>query len=324
MKQYRVAIIGVTGLVGQTFLEVLQQVMFPIETLDVYASDKSQGQVIQYLNQNIVIKPLNEQVFNQQYDFVFMAVDAKVSKQYSEKLSALGAYVIDNSSAFRHDENKPLVAYGANEAVLKPTDKLIANPNCSTIQSVVALKPLTSITKITVVDYVSYQAVSGSGQAGLNDYLNQTENFYPKPIFGNVIPQIDDFLPDGYTKEEAKMIYETNRILSLNIPITATCVRVPVITGHSVVATVTTQDALELETIESIYQKEPLIRYYPGDTFPTPLDVVGQDLVHVGRLRKDPNNPHRLLLWNVADNLRKGAASNAIEIAQYIIKQQWI
>jgi len=325
MKKINVGIVGITGLVGQTILEILEQSSLPVDTLFVYASSRSKGKEVLFKGRTIVIKELNEDSFNDPLNIVFFAIESELALKYAKIASSKKIYVVDNSSAHRMIEHIPLVVPEVNKHVLKASDYIVANPNCSTIQSVVALHTVHQLFKLVDVDYTTYQAVSGSGVNGIED-LDRTSqglehNFYPKPIYNNVIPQIDQFLDNGYTKEEMKMILETQKILASKINITATTVRVPVKVGHSVQIKATTKEIIDLDKLKSAYANMDEIKLYPPNDYPTPLDASGSNLIHIGRIRKDLNYPNKVLLWTVADNVRKGAAFNAVQIGEYIYKE---
>jgi aspartate-semialdehyde dehydrogenase len=325
MRQLNIGIVGITGLVGQTVLEILKTSSLPIQALYLYASSRSKGKTVEFMGQSLVIKELNEDSFNCPLDIVFFAVESDLAQKYAPIASQKGIYVVDNSSAFRMQSDIPLVVPEVNAHVLKANNYLIANPNCSTIQSVVALKTVNELFELTDVVYTSYQAVSGSGVNGLED-LERTSHgdaphFYPKPIYDNVIPQIDSFLESGYTKEEMKMVMETNKILGLNLNVSATTVRVPVKVGHSVSIYATTKHNVDIKQLKSAYLKAEGIKLYEDFDYPTPKDAAHTNLVHVGRIRSDLNYPNKLLIWTVADNVRKGAALNAVQIGEYIFRE---
>lgn len=320
----RIAIVGATGLVGQTFLKVIDAYQVDFSKLVLLASPKSAGKIIRFQNHDYPVQVLNEHSFDEGFDVVLFSAGSEASKQYAPIAASKGATVIDNSSAWRMDEQVPLVVPEIN---LHHIDqhRIIANPNCSTIQSVLplnALKPL----GIKRVVYTTYQAVSGSGQKGLDDLernLNgEASTFYPKPILNNVIPQIDVFLDNGDTKEEKKMQDETRKILDLkDLPISATCVRVPVKNGHSVAINVELSQDFTLEAVIDLLKQQAGIRVWESD-YPCPMDASNQDLVYVGRIRRDTSVPYGLNLWVVADNIRKGAAANAVQIALAIQKEK--
>lgn len=324
MKKINVAIVGATGLVGQTFLKVLEEYQIEIEKLKLFASPSSLGKQIVFKGTTYQVEVVKPGCFKG-IDYVLMSAGKSVSLEVSLEAVKEGAVVIDNSSAFRMHEDVPLVVPEVNlaDAVKK---RLIANPNCSTIQSVLPLKALQDAFGIEAVDYHTYQAVSGSGMKGLED-LNQTDNkprFYPYNIRHTVIPHIDEFLSSGYTKEEQKMMDETKKILHDDtLKITATCVRVPVSYGHAVSMKVKLKQDVSIQAIQHTLSEfehmtlvdDPVHLKYPVSTL-----AVGNDDVYVGRIRKDVNDPYSVLLFVVADNIRKGAASNAVQIMKGLIE----
>jgi len=325
MRDIQIGIVGATGLVGQTMLKVLESYKLPILKVHLYASSRSKGEIVYFNGKPLVIQELTEHFVNDKLDIVLFAVDSDIAKIYAPMAAKKHIYVIDNSSAFRMHENIKLIVPEVNINTLEKDDYLIANPNCSTIQSVVPLKVIKDLFGLEEVDYTSYQAVSGSGHPGLKD-LDRTKEglepiFYPKSIYENVIPQIDHFTENGFTKEELKMVNETRKILNQDVFVSATCVRVPVRVGHSVSMKVTTKKPIDLEELIQAFQEKSFIKVYKDPTFPTPKDLMDSDDVHIGRIRMDLNYPNKLLLWTVADNVRKGAASNAVQIAEYIIKE---
>ena len=324
MKLYDVAIVGATGLVGQTFIKVLEERKFPINKIKFFASKRSAGKSIQFNQKTYIVKELDANSFDTHFDFALFSAGSEASLIYGPIAAKKGVTVIDNSSAFRMYDQVPLIVPEVNGHVLTKDDYLIANPNCSTIQSVVPLKVIDELFKIKRVVYSTYQAVSGSGYQGLEDLergkMNLEPQFYPKPIYDNCLPHIDVFLEDGYTKEEVKMMNETKKILEHDILVTATCVRVPVSYGHSIAINVETKLPIDKEKlIEGFNQVDGLI-YHEKD-YPTVVDVRFKDEVHVGRLRMDHSVEYGLDMWVVADNIRKGAATNTIQIAEYMIKK---
>ncbi|WP_214829233.1 aspartate-semialdehyde dehydrogenase [Exiguobacterium algae] len=326
---YNVAVVGATGAVGQKMIEVLTEYEFPINELLLYASARSAGKTVQVNGQDIVIRELSDLIYTDAIDIALFSAGGSISEQYAPRLSEQGVIVIDNSSAFRMQEGIPLVVPEVNRVELSPDKSLIANPNCSTIQSVVALAPLSDVYGLTRVAYTSYQAVSGSGQKGIDDLergaQGEAPQNYPYPIYNNVLPHIDVFLENGYTKEEQKMIDETRKILNApDLGVTATCVRVPVRNSHAVSITVTLERGATLEEVRAVLADAPGVVLMDNPTellYPTPLDTNGKDEVYVGRVRRDDSQPNTFHLWCVADNVRKGAAANAVQIAQCMIGQ---
>ncbi|MDI6452447.1 aspartate-semialdehyde dehydrogenase [Peloplasma aerotolerans] len=328
MRKYRVAIVGATGMVGQTFIEVLKERQFPIESISFFASANSHGREIAFDGKIYLIETLTKSSFDRGFDFALFSAGSDISLEYAQIAADQNIIVIDNSSAWRMKPGISLVVPEVNASVLTKNDKIIANPNCSTIQAVVPLKIIDDLFNITRITYSTYQAVSGSGYQGIADlkrgYNNEENLFYDKSIYDNCFPHIDDFLETGYTKEEQKMIDETMKILNKKIKISATCVRIPVTIGHSISVHVECEKAIDLNQLRHAYKENNDIVFYEHNTYPTPKDVVGNDLVHVGRLRKDLSVDHGVILWVVADNIRKGAATNAVQIAEYLIKEDLV
>jgi aspartate-semialdehyde dehydrogenase len=330
MKEYNVAVVGATGMVGNKFLEVLTERKPPVKNYYLYASSKSAGKVINFMGKDHTVMELTkENVEGKDIDFALFSAGAGTSKTFAPIFAELGITVIDNSSQWRMDKEVPLVVPEVNpEAGLK-NNHIIANPNCSTIQAVVALKPLHEKYGIKRIVYSTYQAVSGAGVAGYSDLVNRAKESelkkFPYPIFENCLPQIDVFLPDGYTKEELKMVNETRKILNdYDIKITATCVRVPVRHGHSESINVEFKKPCTLEGIKECLASQPgvVIVDDPANLkYPMPIYAEGHDEVFVGRIRIDDTVESGCNLWVVADNIRKGAATNAVEIMQYLIEQ---
>lgn len=326
MKTYKIAVVGATGMVGQTFIKVLEERNFPIKEIVFFASEKSLGKTIEFLGQTYEVQVLNSSSFDQGFDLALFSAGGETSRIYAPIAASKGVKVIDNSSEWRMKKDIKLIVPEVNKEVLNKDDYIIANPNCSTIQSVVPLKVIHDLFRITRVIYSSYQAVSGSGYKGIMDLergkKGEQNTFYPKPIYENVIPQIDTFLASGYTKEEQKMVDETKKILDLpKLKVSATCVRVPVQVGHSVSIFVETQKDIDLSLLSYAFKNHPDIVLHEQENYPTPVDVAGEDKVHVGRMRLDQDEPNGLHLWVVADNVRKGAATNAIQIAEYLMKE---
>ncbi|WP_114570616.1 aspartate-semialdehyde dehydrogenase [Exiguobacterium flavidum] len=319
---YHVAVIGATGAVGQKMLQVLEELDFPVSTLSAYASERSAGGTVSFKGQDVTIKALSPSITEDGIDVALFAAGGTVSEQYAPLLAESGTLVVDNSSAFRMRDDIPLVVPEVNPEVITAESRLIANPNCSTIQSVVALAPLTPL-GITRVNYTTYQAVSGSGQKGIEDLARGERGEepvnYPHPIYDNILPHIDVFLENGYTKEEQKMIDETRKILQMpELPVSATCVRVPVKNAHSVAINVTFEQETTVEAIRSLLSGAPgvvLIDDVRNNAYPMPLDASGTDDVYVGRIRRDDSMKNTFHLWCVADNIRKGAATNAVQVA---------
>ena len=329
MKNYKVAIIGATGLVGRTFLKVLKERNFPVEKLYLYASANSAGKKIEFNGTEYTVMELTDENIANDIDIALFSAGGGVSLEYAPKFKAKGAVVIDNSSAWRMDKNIPLVVPEANPEALKNHPGIIANPNCSTIQVMPVLKVLQEKYGLKRVIYSTYQAVAGSGQKGLNDLeanlKGEPSKGYPHQIAFNALPHIDVFLDNGYTKEEEKMINETRKILNLpDLKVTATCVRVPIRFGHAVSVNVELEKPFELEeVINAFEEKEGIIVQNDGknNIYPMPINAQDTDEVYVGRIRKDFSAENALNLWVVADNIRKGAATNTIQIAETLIKE---
>ena len=307
--------VGATGLVGSTLLKVLEEYQFPIKELFLFASSKSIGKTILFKNKKHFIMELCIESFRN-IDIVFFCAGSDTSREWARKVSELGSIVIDNSSCFRMCEDVSLIVPEIN---FNYSNNLISNPNCSTIQSVLCLNALKKFGLKRVV-YNTYQAVSGSGIKGINDLTNKTSEFYPYDISKTCIPQIDSFLDNGYTKEEMKMIMETRKILSLpKLDVVATCVRVPVLNSHAVSVLVELETECSLDMVkEALRNQEGLVLV---DEYPTSIHSNGSDLVYVGRVRKDLFKPNSFLFYCVADNIRRGAASNAVKIALKIIEK---
>ena len=329
MKKYRIAIVGATGMVGQTFVKVLEERSFPISKIVFFASEKSNGKSIAFKGQHYEVKKLNEHSFDEGFDFAFFSAGGDISLTYAPIAQRHHVRVIDNSSAFRMHDEINLVVPEVNAYVLTSIDSMIANPNCSTIQAVVPLAIIDKLFQLERVIYSTYQAVSGSGYQGVDDLIKgekgENPTFYPKAIYQNCLPQIDDFLASGYTKEEQKMIDETRKILNRpSLKVTATCVRVPVMIGHSVSMNLSCKKPIDLSLLVSEMKKRQELVIYEDHSYPTPQDVIGDDRIHIGRLRRDDSIENGLNLWVVADNVRKGAATNAIQIAEYLIKEEMV
>lgn len=322
MKTYNIAIVGATGLVGQTFLKVMDEYKIPINQLSLFASEKSKGKEIVFQDQTTLVQVIEPGVFKG-VDFVLFSAGSATSLQYAKQAVEEGAIVIDNSSAWRMNDQVPLVVPEVNFSDAL-NQKLIANPNCSTIQSVLPLKVLDDAYQLQSVEYHTYQAVSGAGVKGIQALEDGA--YFPYDIRETCIPQIDEFMDDGYTFEEYKMMFETKKILQReDLLISATCVRVPVKTGHGVSMRVVLNHAFELKDIRQLLLKSPgiVLLDEPGDLiYPTSIHAKGRDDVYVGRLRRDMIHPNGLLMYVVADNIRKGAASNAVQIMKRLMENE--
>ena len=329
MKKYNIAVVGATGMVGGKFLEVLAERNLPAENYYLFASAKSAGKKINFLGKEYeVIELKKENVVDKKIDIALFSAGGDVSKEFAPIFAKCGALVIDNSSAWRRDPEVPLVVPECNPQYILKHKNIIANPNCSTIQAVVALKPLNDAFKIKRVVYSTYQAVSGAGVRGFNDLkggiCGEKPQKFPYPIFGNCLPHIDVFLDNGYTKEEDKMIFETKKILGdQSLKITATCVRVPVYYGHSESVNVEFEKNCTVEEVKKILSEAEgvIVQDDPKNSvYPMPITAENHDEVFVGRIRKDDTVESGVNLWIVADNIRKGAATNAVEIAEKAIE----
>ncbi|MGV2927616.1 aspartate-semialdehyde dehydrogenase [Macrococcus capreoli] len=324
---YKIAVVGATGLVGQKMLEVIERKNIPYDSLTLFTSARSAGKTIDFQGKQYITEELTEEKANKKYDFVLMSAGGTTSLKYSPLFEAAGSIVIDNSSAFRMDQDIDLIVPEVNHPQLNR--KIIANPNCSTIQSVVPLKPLQDHFGLKRVAYTTYQAVSGSGVAGRNDLINgakgEAPTNYPHPIYNNVLPHIDVFQPTGYTKEEQKMIDETKKILNLpDLKVTATCVRVPVQDSHSVAINVTLDKPATVEAIRSLFEQTEgvvLVDDVEHNQYPLAIHATGKDEVFVGRIRVDESLENSFHIWCTADNLLKGAALNAVQILEQIHQQ---
>ena len=320
-------VVGATGLVGQTILKVLAERKIDIENLYLFASKRSAGVKVQFNDEDVTVLELAEEnIVDKKIDYVFFAASGDLSKVYTPIFVDNGAVVIDNSSHWRMDEHVPLVVPEVNPEDLKKHKGIVANPNCSTIQSVLALKPIEDLFKIKRIVYSTYQAVSGSGLKGIRDLEENLVENYPYSINENILPHIDDFLASGYTKEEVKMIDESKKIFGRDdLKLTATTARVPILNTHAVSINVECFNLIDMEALKEVYRDFPGIKLYDDldkNVYPLAEIAEGNDLVYVGRLREDDSLDHGLNLWCVADNIRKGAASNSVDILQALIKQR--
>ena len=335
---YRVAVVGATGNVGREMLAVLAERSFPADEVVALASRRSQGTEVSFGDKTLKTKALEHHDFSD-VDICLMSAGAAVSKEWSPKIAAAGAVVIDNSSCWRYDADVPLVVPEVNADAVAGFRKkgIIANPNCSTAQLVVALKPLHDKAKITRVVVATYQSVSGAGKEAMDELFTQTKAVYtldeitpkkfPKRMAFNVIPHIDVFMEDGFTKEEWKMVAETKKILDPKIKVVATCVRVPVFVGHSEAVNIEFERPITAEEARDVLHDAPGVlvidKREPGG-YATPHEAAGEDATYVSRIREDPTVENGLVLWCVSDNLRKGAALNAIQIAECLINRKLI
>jgi aspartate-semialdehyde dehydrogenase len=335
MMAYKVAVVGATGNVGREMLSVLAERQFPVSEVVALASTRSVGTEVSFGDRILKVKALDYFDFKGT-DICLMSAGGKVAKEWAPKIVAQGALVIDNSSAWRMDRGVPLVVPEVNaDALSEITKGIIANPNCSTVQLVVALKPLHDLATIKRAVIATYQSVSGAGKDAMDELFRQTRAVFvadpierekfTKQIAFNVIPHIDVFLDSGYTKEEWKMMVETQKILDPDIQVTATCVRVPVFIGHSEAVTLEFEKPITAEKARAVLRAAPgvlLIDKREDGGYATPIECAGEDATYVSRVRKDPTVENGLSLWIVADNLRKGAALNAVQIAECLINRK--
>ena len=331
----RVAIVGVSGAVGQEFLRVLAERNFPMDELVLFGSSRSTGNVYTFMGKQITVKELKHNDDFKGIDIAFTSAGAGTSKEFAETITKYGAVMIDNSSAFRMDSDIPLVVPEVNgEDAKKRPRNIIANPNCTTIQMVVALKPLENISHIKRVHVATYQAASGAGAAAMDELENQhkqiinneelTVNKFAYQLAYNLIPQVDVFTENGYTKEEMKMHNETRKIMHSDIEVSAMCVRVPALRAHSEAIWIETEKNISVEQAREAFSKAEgvIVQDDPENkVYPMPLFVATKDPVFVGRIRKDISNPNGLSFWCVGDQIKKGAALNAVQIAEYLIKE---
>lgn len=329
MKKYVMAVVGATGMVGSKFLKVLEERKLPVSEYYLFASKKSAGKQIEFMGKTHTVLELNsENIKGKGIQIALFSAGGSVSKEFAPQFAAIGATVIDNSSQWRMCDDVPLVVPEVNGEEALKNHGIIANPNCSTIQAVVALKPLDDAFGIKRVVYSTYQAVSGAGVAGYNDLRDGTTTKFPYPIKGNVLPHIDVFLPNGYTKEEEKMIKETRKILKKpSLRVTATTVRVPVFHGHSESVNIEFERPCTVEGIKKALAEMPgvvIVDDPENLKYPMPIYAEDTDEVYVGRIRLDDSVEYGCNLWVVADNIRKGAATNAVQIAEYLISKDAI
>jgi aspartate-semialdehyde dehydrogenase len=332
-KRYVVAVVGATGAVGNEMIKTLAQRNFPVETLRLFASERSEGKTLEFNDKEIAVEAIKDTSFKG-IDIALFSAGAERSKIWAPVAAKSGCVVVDNSSQWRMDPEVPLVVPEVNPHDLKKHKGIIANPNCSTIQMVVVLKPIHDAAKIKRVVVTTFQAVSGTGQKAINELMQQTTdllnfkeiqcNVYPYQIAFNVLPHIDAFLENGYTKEEMKMVNETKKIMGDNaIRLTATTVRVPVFRSHSESLNIETEKKLSPNEVRAILSKAPGVIVYDvpeKNIYPIPLNVAGKDETYVGRIREDESIDNGINMWIVADNLRKGAALNAVQIAEKLIE----
>ncbi len=337
MNGYRVAIVGATGMIGQEFAKVLEQRGFPLESIQFFASDRSTGKKLFFSHREIEVKETAVESFKD-VDIALFSAGADISRHFSPIAAKAGAVVVDNSSAFRMDPGVPLVVPEINPEDIRNHRGIIANPNCSTIQMVVALYPLHKVNQIKRIVVTTFQSVSGTGAAAVEELTVQSRqvldgqavgpHVYPHQIAFNVLPEIDVFLDNAYTREEWKMVEETRKIMHADsIDISATCVRVPVFTGHSEAVNVEFAESMSPEEARHILAQAPGVKLMDDPAislYPLPWSVAGTDEVFVGRIRRDVSHPKGLVMWIAADNLRKGAALNTIQIAEEMVGRNWL
>ena len=329
---YKVAVVGATGNVGREMLNILEERLFPADEVVALASRRSQGTEVSYGDKILKVKALENYDFKGT-DICLMSAGSKVAEEWSGRIAAAGCVMIDNSSRYRMDPDVPLIVPEVNAAAIAGYTKkmIIANPNCSTAQLVVALKPLHDVAKIKRVVVSTYQSTSGAGKEGMDELFEQTRAIYvndpverrkfTKQIAFNVIPHIDVFMEDGYTKEEWKMVVETKKILDPKIKLTATCVRVPVFVGHSEAINIEFENPISDDEAREILREAPgclVVDKREDGGYVTPLECVGDFATYISRIRSDPTVDNGLVLWVVSDNLRKGAALNAVQIAEIL------
>ena len=328
MKKYKLALVGATGMVGRCALKVLEEFNLPISEYCFFSSKKSAGSILTFMEKDYIVQELTENSFDKGFDFAIFSAGGETSKKFSPIAASKGCIVIDNSSAFRMDPNVPLVVPEVNPEEIRNQKGIIANPNCSTIQAVVPLKILDDAYTIKRIIYSTYQAVSGAGISGVQDLENgirgEKNQKFPHPIFNNCLPHIDVFEDNGYSKEELKMINETRKILKKpDLRITATTVRVPVMNSHSESINIEFEKSFDLVELKEklskasgiIVQDDPKNNIYPLATYAT-----NHNEVFVGRIRRDDSVENGINIWVVADNIRKGAATNAVQILQKLIE----
>ncbi len=329
----KVAVVGASGAVGQEFLKVLAERNFPMDELVLFGSARSAGNVYDFKGKKLVAKELKHGDDFKDIDIVLTSAGASISKEFATTITKYGAIMIDNSSAFRYDNDVPLVVPEVNpEDSRNRPRNIIANPNCSTIQMVVALKPIDNLSKIKRVRVATYQAASGAGAQGIAELENQikevaegkepTISKFPYQLAMNIIPHIDVFLENDYTKEEMKMNWETKKIMHTDAEVSATCVRIPVARAHSEAIWVETEKPISVEEVKAAFAKAEgltVIDIPAEKQYPMPLFVAGKDDVYVGRIRKDVTDPNGITFWCVGDQIKKGAALNAVQIAEWLI-----
>lgn len=334
----KVAIVGVSGAVGQEFLKVLEERDFPLTELVLFGSARSAGREYMFKGEKLTVKELKHGDDFKGINIALTSAGAGISKEYCDTIVKHGAVMIDNSSAFRMDSDVPLVVPEVNGAACKDMPRnIIANPNCTTIQMVVALKPIEELSHIKRVHIATYQSASGAGASGMDELEKQTKEIaegqeptvdaFAHQLAQNVIPHIDIFMDNDYTKEEMKMYHETQKIMKSDIQVSATAVRVPVMRAHSEAIWVETAEPVSVESAKGAFATADgvIVIDSPAEKkYPMPLDLAGRDEVFVGRVRSDISNPNGLAFWTVSDQIKKGAALNAVQIAEYLIKESLV
>jgi aspartate-semialdehyde dehydrogenase len=338
IMSFKVAIVGATGNVGREMLNILEERGFPVSEVVALASRRSLGTEVSFGDKTLKCKVLENYDFSDT-DICLMSAGGNISKEWSPKIGAQGCIVIDNSSAWRYDQDVPLIVPEVNPDAISGYKKrnIIANPNCSTAQMMVALKPLHDVAKITRIVVSTYQSVSGAGKEGMDELFTQTRAVFvadpvenkkfTKRIAFNVIPHIDVFMEDGYTKEEWKMVAETKKMLDPKIKVTATCVRVPVFIGHSESINIEFENPISADEAREILREAPgclVIDTKENGGYATPIDCAGEDATYISRIREDITVENGLAIWVVSDNLRKGAALNAVQIAELLVAKGYI
>jgi len=327
----KIAVVGATGIVGEVMLQVLAERKFPYSEVYPVASERSEGDTVDFEGKKLEVITLNK-ALEKQPDIALFSAGEDVAKEWAPKFAENGTTVIDNSSAFRMDDGRKLIVPEINANLLTSKDKIIANPNCSTIQMLMAVYPLHQAYKVKRIVVSTYQAVSGSGKGAVDQLKNEMAGLkgkkkYPYKIFNNCIPQCGDFLYNKYTTEETKLIYETQKILSRDVWVTATAVRIPVFRGHAESVNISFYNEFDMLDLKNVLKHAPGVNVYDNvesNLYPMPFSAEDSDDVLVGRLRRDFSSPQCLNLWVVADNLRKGAATNAIQIAEYLVDNKLI
>ena len=333
----RIAIVGISGAVGQELLSVLTERNFPVESLKLFGSARSAGQRYTFRGKEIKVKELQHNDDFKNIDIAFVSAGGSISIGYADTITKYGAIMIDNSSAFRMNYDVPLVVpeLNAEDALNRPRN-IIANPNCTTTQLVVSLKPIEELSHITKVHVSTYQASSGAGASGMEELKEQyaqiergeepTVSKFAYQLAYNLIPQVDSFTDNGYTKEEMKMYNETRKIMHSNIKVSATCIRVPVLRAHSESVWVETEEPISVEEAKKAFANAPgviLMDNMENQEYPMPIFLEGKDEVFIGRIRKDLTNENGLTFWTVSDQIKKGAALNAVQIAEYIVEKEF-